>query len=193
MIYTECLKNKSKEELFALGKKIVEEFADVNNLLMPRINKIGFNYRFPDNRGCYHLGEIEICMDNCSDPVKGEPVRRWTYPCYKADVTALGVLAHEFGHHVAFKKNLRVPQIGSVSGYESNHHEVSAESLRLFILNPDLLRVIAPVRYLYLMGHLKPVVTQPWREVLQGAGNRYFEVIEKFEKKLEKRFGSSKY
>lgn len=50
MIYTECLKNKSKEELFALGKKIVEEFADVNNLLMPRINKIGFNYRFPDNR-----------------------------------------------------------------------------------------------------------------------------------------------
>lgn len=25
MIYTECLKNKSKEELFALGKKIVEE------------------------------------------------------------------------------------------------------------------------------------------------------------------------
>lgn len=60
MIYTECLKNKSKEELFALGKKIVEEFADVNNLLMPRINKIGFNYRFPDNRGCYYLGEIEI-------------------------------------------------------------------------------------------------------------------------------------
>ena len=43
------------------------------------------------------------------------------------------------------------------------------------------------------MGHLKPVVAQPWREVLQGAGNRYFEVIEKFEKKLEKRFGGSKY
>lgn len=71
MIYTECLKNKSKEELFALGKKIVEEFADVNNLPMPLIKKIGFNDRFPDNRGCYFRGEIELCMDNCSDPVKG--------------------------------------------------------------------------------------------------------------------------
>lgn len=40
---------------------------------------------------------------------------------------------------------------------------------------------------------LKPMLRAGWREVLQGAGNRYFEVIEKFEKKLEKRFGGSKY
>lgn len=64
-------------------------------------------------------------------------------------------------------------------------HESIAESLRLFILNPDLLKNIAPNRYQYFIDKgLKPTVTKKMGEVLHDAPKEYFEQVEKQSKKI---------
>ena len=49
-----------------------------------------------------------------------------------------------------------------------------AESMRLFILNPGLLHIIAPERCKYIVkSGLKPVVTEDWDKVLENAPAEY--------------------
>lgn len=60
-----------------------------------------------------------------------------------------------------------------VSGYEPNHLEKLAETMRLFILNPDLLRLASPSRYTFLLlSGLRPVINKPWDKVLENANER---------------------
>lgn len=62
----------------------------------------------------------------------------------------------------------------SVSSYEPNVAEMLAESMRLFILNPELLREGRPMRYKYITDFLglKPIVTAPWEKILENAHER---------------------
>lgn len=103
-----------------------------------------------------------------------------SYPGSKIDRTATGVVCHETGHHVEFVLAARrkFPFVewrkivqGSrkqVSGYEPNVHEAFAETMRLFILNPNLLFFGMPARYNFIEQELglKPIVTKFWPEIL---------------------------
>lgn len=96
------------------------------------------------------------------------------------DYTPVGVFCHEVGHHVDRALAVRgysrgcgvflslVEEEGEVSRFEYNIQESFAEAIRLFITNPDLLRVGRPQRWDFLTKvlRLKPLHTTPWRRVL---------------------------
>lgn len=110
----------------------------------------------------------------------------WSYPGYTVDRTPYGVIQHELGHHVdvihstqfrAYKGNFSVnlrQETGEqpISGYCPNDGEWFAEIFRVFVTNPDLLRIIRPATYERLRDQFIPVVTDSWESVLADAPER---------------------
>lgn len=151
--------------------------------------------RWRDN-GWYKFDtrEMFVNLKRSRVPVK-VPGFQWSFTGFKADLTAPGILAHETGHHV---HNLLNPRFGAqnviamirkcaaneprVSSYEPNAHETFAEAMRLFILNPELLREGRPIRWAMLTGdlNLKPLHAAPWRDVLVHAHPRLIAAAEKW-------------
>ena len=96
------------------------------------------------------------------------------------DYSPVGVFCHEVGHHVdralserGFSRTSEpfislVDEESEVSRFEYNIQESFAEAIRLFITNPDLLRVGRPQRWEFLTKtlRLKPLHATPWRRVL---------------------------
>jgi hypothetical protein len=112
-------------------------------------------------------------------------MRNWSFPGYKVDRTAVGIVAHEVGHHLERylqnKKVLRQEHreewfnlIHSVkkqvSGYEPVPAEAWAETMRLFILNPDLLKQGIYPRYEFVVRvtNLIPSDRRTYKEVLNN-------------------------
>lgn len=169
-----------------------QAFLDLNGISHPR------EYLFvPDdakkpagknpwhNNGWYWNGIVFVNLKRSRAPVK-TPGFAWSFTGFKADLTAPGILAHEIGHHTHFELLKRSTEGSSiddikkvakveapVSGYEPNPYEVMAEALRLFILNPSLLREGRPKRWEMItrMG-LEPLHDVPWRDVLVNAHPR---------------------
>jgi hypothetical protein len=119
----------------------------------------------------------------------------WSFTGFKADMTAPGVLAHEFGHHVhnmligihgnsTLLKAIRKVKKNElpVSGYEPNSYETFAEAIRLFILNPNLLRLGRPIRWAFLTQGLglKPLHDISWQEILVHAHPKIISSAEKW-------------
>ena len=119
-------------------------------------------------------------------------MRRWRWPGYKVDRTAMGVVAHELGHHVeellrqdklphCHMNNLSagaewrrlISEEGKkrVTSYEPVPSEAFAETMRLFILNPRLLMFGVPARYEFIVQvlGLKPSEKREWTAVLNNA------------------------
>ncbi len=70
--------------------------------------------------------------------------------------------------------------VESVSSYSKNNAvESFAEAMRLFILNPDLLRRAWPETFFSLETVFTPVVDLTWREVLANAHPRYIQAAER--------------
>jgi hypothetical protein len=102
------------------------------------------------------------------------------------DYTPYGVFCHEVGHHVDYSLHSKghskrcglflslVEEEEEVSGFEYNVQESFAEAIRLFVTNPDLLRVGRPLRWDYLTKvlRLKPLHAAPWRRVLSLSAKR---------------------
>ena len=148
------------------------------------------------NNGYYVFSTMEMFVNlkRSRTPTK-TPGFSWSYTGFKADLTAPGILAHETGHHI---HNLLNPRFGAkniiamirkcvaheanVSSYEPNAHEVFAEAMRLFILNPELLKEGRPIRWAMLSGDLglRPLHSSPWRDVLQHAHSRFITAAEKW-------------
>lgn len=97
-----------------------------------------------------------------------------------------GVIQHELGHHVDvthstqfrayrgdFSINLR-KETGEqpISGYCPDDGEWFAELFRVFVTNPDLLRIIRPATYERLCSRFVPVVAGSWQAVLAQAPER---------------------
>jgi hypothetical protein len=182
-----------KQVALANAVPYVEAFLDLNGI--PRVKEYLWA---PDDskkppgknpwhdKGWYWCGTLFVNVKKTRVPVK-VPGFQWSFTGYKSDLTLPGVLAHETGHHVHFEleKRLNVGMRGKlmgclgylaaneapVSGYEPNTHELFAEAMRLFILNPKLLEEGRPERHRFLTGHLnlKPSHQEPWRSVLQHA------------------------
>lgn len=132
--------------------------------------------------GYYFDGHVFVNVLVTAKP-SAHPVRTHrSFPGNKIDRTATGVVAHEVGHHVDEILEARgvhssrrcsawrdlVKNSKTVSGYEPVAAEAWAETMRLFILNSDLLCLGSPKRYDYLINTclLKPNVTDNWRDVL---------------------------
>lgn len=119
------------------------------------------------------------------------------------DFTPEGVLCHEVGHHVdrvlgtrkrgkgknkgwlSYSKEWMdlVNEEEEISKFEHNVLESFAEAFRLFITNPDLLRVGRLERYEFFVDKLgwrpiKPMT--PWRVVLKGATPAHKRYVERW-------------
>ena len=170
--------SQAKPENLQYGLDVIAKFCKVNKIKLPKfkdnskICEYGF-YLFGSSTITYNLKRSRV-------PVK-TPGFSWSYTGYKADLTVAGVLAHEFGHYL--DDTLKMPskkikkEIGKekkVSSYEPNTMEVFAESVKLFVLNPDLLRVGRPKRYKFLIAlGLKPVIADTWQTVLGNAHPKF--------------------
>jgi len=171
----------------------VESFLDLNGiarvreyLLVPDPSKKPPGKNPWHDNGWYWNGVLFVNINRARPPTK-TPGFAWSFTGFKADMTAPGILAHETGHHIHFEINKRIDVKHQqvlinnlkliakhelpVSGYEPNPYEVMAEMCRLFILNPNLLRVGRPIRYVFLTQVLKlqPSHDVPWRDVLRNA------------------------
>jgi hypothetical protein len=165
--------SQPKSQNLEWGIYNIIEFCNINNITPPKIKDSKDNSCY----GYYIFGKdsIYINLKLCRVPVK-KPGFSWSYTGYKADLTPAGVCAHEFGHYLdSFMKYPSKSFTGngepSVSSYEPNKSESFAEMIKLFILNPDLLRVGRPKRWEFLTKRLglKPVNIKPWREILGNA------------------------
>ena len=152
---------------------------------------------------------IFVNVDKSTKPVKVRG-RIWSFPGHKTDRTAAGILAHETGHHASrilaerlYRKTMVATNASElmqlsigyykpwqallektkpITSYEPVPDEAFAETARLFILNPNLLRRGNPARYEFLTKELglKPVVTYSWRKVLGSAPDFIYAAAEKY-------------
>jgi hypothetical protein len=163
--------SQKKQENLEYGRNTVNAFCTHNDLCPPKIK----NATRTRDYGYYTWGSSTIFVNErlVRVPVK-TPGFSWSYTGYKADLTGAGIIAHETGHYVDCMLKMpshRIKKIVKgekcVSSYEPNAQEVFAESMKLFILNPDLLRQGRPLRYEFLKSlGLEPVIADSWQNVL---------------------------
>ena len=130
--------------------------------------------------GLYYMGRAFVNVPVTALPVQKPQMRNWSWPGWKTDRTCVGVCAHETGHLLVHALTLNMRAWGEelkrqpkkpISGYAPTAEEQFAETTRLFITNPDLLRKAVPWRYEWLteVSGLKPVqrlLRKGWRKVL---------------------------
>jgi hypothetical protein len=169
----------TKEQLFSLCKTHCDNFLNANKIpIVPVYNQ------YTQYRGFYMPGKrpyIVVNVNNTLTPRYNPTPRNQSFPNHKTDSTPIGVLAHEVGHSVDwylrtkgiqlakdFRKLMRIePQVTS---YDTIAIERVAEAMRLFILNPELLRLGRPRAYDILIAHLKPTVTNNWYDAYAPIG-----------------------
>lgn len=157
-----------KRELSEIGHDLSVAFLDANGIPKPQfgIDHGNRSNGFKSGYGCgwYRRDAriaggkpfVSVTTQACARPAVGV-ARSWSFPSYKTDRTPVGVVAHEVGHHVdamlhdvSYRPEWRALAKERITSYEPNMAEAFAESLRVFILNPGLLRMIAPGRYEFL-------------------------------------------
>lgn len=173
-----------KAELLDRGIKHAVRFCVANGLEIPAFEIVNHDWPF----GCcayYRPGKVVVHPPHCA--VVGLSGQAWSFPGWTVDRTPYGVVAHEIGHHADystatktrgkyfsnFSREVRA-QSGEpkLTNYCENDAEWFAEIFRLFITNPDLLRIIRPKTFEILSLYFVPVETRSWREVLATAPER---------------------
>jgi len=134
--------------------------------------------------GLYYAGCVFVNVPRTALPVLVPSQRSWSWPGYKVDRTPIGVVAHEVGHyiedclrrlgrltaeHSERWRDILKANKKAVSGYEPVPSEAWAESMRLFILNPNLLSRGLPARYAFIESlGLIPGEKRGWKQVLDN-------------------------
>jgi hypothetical protein len=166
-----------KTQSFLDGIARCRAFLSLNSLREPAF------INAPDGKlfGWYTSNKVWVNVGK-TRPATITPGFSWTYPGYKADLTAYGVTAHEVGHHVQAIRKISRHEIRvitalepRVTSYEPTPNESFAEMMKVFITNPDLLRVGRPVRWIFLTRQLglRPVDDRPWTDVLSAAHPKF--------------------
>ena len=135
----------------------------------------------PDcNCGCYDDNNktIYIWLKSCARETN-TPGFSWSHRHYFADREPCGVLCHEFGHYlhdILTNDKLVLPKERKITSYEPNKWERFAGTIKLFILNPDLLRLYDPERYkvLTIKLGLKPIIHTNWKDTFGPDINEKF-------------------
>lgn len=165
-----------KTDLFADGIRAMRRFCEANDLRVPEVSE---RTGTPDFGVCayYRDNVITIWVAHCA--AIGLAGRAWSYPGYTVDRTPFGVLAHELGHHVDGAQGPRGGRLSHewrhatneepISGYAPNNNEWFAELFRLYVTNPDLLRVLRPRVYSRMRETWQPIEERPWDVVLAAA------------------------
>lgn len=133
---------------------------EVTKLL--NIRKLFVKHTLPHrNRG---MATNDGRMWICTEIVKFRAPSPYTSPGGKSDISPIGVLAHELGHMLEFavaRQGLwdeegwraihRDHRRSAITSYAKVHPmEDFAESHRLFLLNPKLLKELSPERYAFV-------------------------------------------
>ena len=170
----------TKQELFNEGVRYVIEFCKVNNIKMPKIVAKDNKSYFPAPCGFYNSRNktIYVCIEKCSYEVNN-PGYRWSHRHYFADREPCGVVCHEFGHylhHILTNCKLVLPRERKITSYEPNNNERFAETIKLFMLNPDLLKQYDPRRYDVIVNvlKLKPIIHTDWKTTFGDNINEKF-------------------
>lgn len=178
------ISHPSKAELLQRGQELVTAFCALNGLPAPGLEQVDADDWQFGVCAYYRPSTTRICVTKCS--AIGTVARQWSYPGYTVDRTPYGVLAHELGHHVdVLKSEIKRAYFGdfsvtlmkasgeaAITSYSPNPAEWFAEMFRVFVTNPDLLRLLRPRTHAELLTHFKPVFNDSWRDRLAGAPTR---------------------
>lgn len=189
------MKAPSKLSLLVRGTELLTEFCKFNGIKVPQITVVLSKEWRVSACAYYRDNEIRICVERCAHP--GTTNRAWSWPGYTVDRTPFGVIQHELGHHVdVLKSKVAGPYFGDfgrivrnesaekpITGYCPNDAEWFAEIFRVFVTNPDLLRLIRPHAYRKLSALFVLPVYMTWRQRLRGAPAR---TIQAAARKVEK-------
>lgn len=170
-----------KEELYDFGIKYIIKFCEANNIKTPKVHKthIYKNCGYYD----YKNKSIYIDLSHCANEADN-PGFCWSHRHYFVDREPCGVLCHELGHYlhdVLTDTKLTLPKERKITSYEPNKYERFAETIKLFILNPDLLNKYDPKRYDVLVNKLKlkPIITTDWKTTFGDINEKYIKACEK--------------
>lgn len=182
--------NADKRLLLDSGKLMLQAFCALNELSEPEVKEPAERWGF-DACAYYRKDVINIDVTRCA--TIGVAGMAWSYPGYSVDRTPYGVIAHELGHHADYVKSTkRGPYYGDFSvvmrtdvdekpltSYCPNDAEWFAEMFRLFVTNPDFLRLLRPRTHAALMQHFKPLFSDTWRDRLRNAPERTINAAER--------------
>lgn len=178
---TTDFKKLTKKDFYDKGVALSIKFLMMNGIEVPKFSldhHIGLNKHQLTGLYLALMKMVYINIPKTSAIGYGGPA--WSFPSYKIDRTAYGVVCHEVGHHIDVM--LKYPSRSEewniltkkekVSRYEPTPSEAFAESMRLYITNPDLLRIGCPKRFGYLANELdlKKVTTTGWLTTLENKG-----------------------
>lgn len=134
-----------------------------------------------------NVGSVRIFLKTCAVPSSSGYA--WSWPGYKADLTPIGVIAHEVGHHWHYTRKEGVRDVmrdfrravgdSALTSYGATSiGESIAESFKVLITNPTLLKLMRPSHYAWftIARSLKPVVTVDWSTILAGS-ERHISVV----------------
>jgi len=179
-----------KLTLFTAGVKVMTQFCRLNNLPVPDVIRVPSRDWLFDACAYYRNGATTICVERCA--LVGTVGRQWSWPGYTVDRTPYGVLQHELGHHIdvtrSTKRGSYYGDFGiairgnsgeePITSYCPNDAEWFAEMFRVFVTNPDLLRLIRPRTHYELTKSFTPVFTDTWRNSLKNAPARTIAAVE---------------
>lgn len=164
-------KNTFRRVLFNSGINLINEFSLLNDI--PKVTVKVQEDSGEGLKGYYYdnSSTLYILLENCS---RINPM--YSFPGFTSNATAQGVVVHEYGHYLtsgkfkpfkeslkSVKKRINEPCITS---YCSNTKEWFAEQLKLFITNPELLKLIRPNTYKEFCKYWKPLDKGTYMEVL---------------------------
>lgn len=168
--------------LLVYGEQLLLQWCTLNAVSPPEIKAWYTDVPF-DACAYYRDNVIQIWPNECARV--GVSARQWSYPGYVVDRTPYGVLQHELGHHVDEAFEYRGGVLSTrwrretgeeqLTNYCTNDMEWFAEIFRLFVTNPDLLRLLRPISYTRMIERWPArAETRTWPEVLMSAHPRWY-------------------
>lgn len=170
-----------KITLLARGTWLLELWCKLNNVSPPQIVVHEGHCEFAVC-AYYRDNQINIWPMDCARV--SSSFRSWSYPGYVIDRTPYGVIQHELAHHIDGAEGPRGGELShlwkretgedAITGYAPNDNEWFAEIFRVFVTNPDLLRLLRPKMYAKLIEkfpHRAQMAS--WRFILDEAGERW--------------------
>lgn len=187
MIYT-------KRQLCEMSINLIDKFCELNNIPKPKFD-IDWETGTTQTEGiaCGHFtfgtDVLHLQPNRCANP---NPNRDW--PGFFYDRTCYGVMCHEFAHYVdnlspsLFNVKLISTELRQISNEPSfnkdpkDDYEYFADVFKLFVTNPDLLRITRPSVFKLLTEtyKLSPIILEDYKTVLNkfSAPNKIFERID---------------
>jgi hypothetical protein len=165
------------------GHSLVTRFCALNGLRCPNM-VVSLQEDWHVGACAYYRPQtIHICPEECGWPCGAERSRNWSWPGSTVDREPYGVVCHELGHHCDWHRS---PKKGSYGGdyservmkecgepgltsyADANPWEWFAEAFRLFVTNPELLKLVRPLTYKLIAKDFRPAVELPW-DLAMGA------------------------